>query len=83
MSRYTVIWWPPTLADLATLWMSYPNRQAIRIAADSIDQILAENPSTKGDEVREGLRRLVVPPLKVQFVVEDVDMQVRVLTVRV
>lgn len=83
MSRHTVIWWPPALDDLTVLWMDTNDRDSIRRAADAVDHILIENPSTKGSHVREGLRQLISYPLVVQFSVEEDDRTVTVWSVQI
>ncbi len=57
-------------------------RAAIAAAANSIDRELADDPLEKGEELREGLRVLTVPPLRVINDVYEADCKVDVLRVR-
>jgi hypothetical protein len=69
--------------DLTVLWMDSDDRDSIRRAADAVDRILIENPSTKGSHVREGLRQLISYPLVVQFSVEEDDRTVTFWSVKI
>jgi len=82
MNHFTVTWWPEARDELARLWVENPSRQQIADASDEIDRVLAVDPETRGETGPEGLRRLTVPPLTVQFVVEEPDQKVIVVTVR-
>ncbi len=79
MTRYTVVWLESTKDELAELWLDAPNRNAVTTA---VDQQLAENPSMKDAELREGLRSFFAPPLKAIFTVREEDRIVEVLRVR-
>src|SRR6266853_21863 len=57
------------------------NRNQIRLAADKIDSLLKWNPSTIGESRRESVRILVVPPLAVEYRVQDDDRIVNVVAV--
>lgn len=81
-TRYTVVWVQGALDDLAELWTSHVDRTAIAAAADALDRILAEDAPDKGTELREGLRVLVVAPLRVIFDVREADRTVEILRVR-
>jgi hypothetical protein len=82
MASYTVIWWPPALADLTTLWIDAANRDSITPAANVIDQALGDAPSKRGREIHEGLRKLTVAPLSVQFSIDEQDKRVTIWSVR-
>jgi plasmid stabilization system protein ParE len=82
MTRYTVVWPEGAEEDLARIWLSGPDREAVAAAADSIDSQLAENATVKGLELSEGLRALHAPPLRVLFVVRDEDRIVEILRVK-
>ncbi len=56
MNRYTVVWWPAALDELAKLWLL--DRAAVAAASDEADRRLAENPTEWGDEVAPGIRCL-------------------------
>ena len=73
MTRYTVTWVPNAQDELAQIWLDAPDRQAVTAATHRIDRELAEDAPTKGTEVSEGLRELIVPPLKVLFTASEAD----------
>jgi hypothetical protein len=69
------------LDDLAALWISAPNRDAVTAASRLIDAELSLDASTKGTEVAEGLRRFAAAPLRAFFTVDDGDRFVEVASV--
>jgi plasmid stabilization system protein ParE len=75
--RYTVIWTPDALDQLADVWLRATNRNAVTQAAYQIDQILRDDPGSKGVEFY-GDRLLVVTPLQVIFVTRPDDRLVEV-----
>jgi hypothetical protein len=82
MTRFTVSWRPEVQEDLAGIWLAAADRPAITFAADRIDQLLANDPTTQGNEVSEGLRAIAVDPLVVYFTVSEADRLVTVWAVR-
>jgi len=82
MTRYTVVWVQSAQDELAELWLSAPNRNAVTTAAHAIDEKLGEDAADKGSELSEGLRSLFEPPLKVIFTVSEDDRVAEVLRVR-
>jgi hypothetical protein len=83
MTRYTVVWVQSAIDALADLWLQSADRNAIAQATHEIDHELAEDASTKGRDLSEGLRSLRVPPLKVIFAVNEDDRIVEVLVARI
>jgi hypothetical protein len=82
MTRYTVVW-PESLEDeLAEVWLESTDRNEVTSAVASIDKQLAVDATEQGDELSEGLRALLVPPLKVLFTVRESDRIVEVVRVR-
>ena len=73
---YTVVWDPAVEQDLAHLWISAPDRQALSAAADQIDQLLRTDPEQQGESRPEG-RVLLIAPLGVLFHVLEQDRIVR------
>ncbi len=61
--------------------MAASDRQAVTAAQTAIDSQLAFSPETKGTVVAEGLRKLIVKPLKVFFEVSALDYRVKVISV--
>jgi hypothetical protein len=49
------------------------DREAVTSASYEIERLLQYNAPQKGEEVREGLRRIDISPLNAQFTVEDSD----------
>lgn len=82
MTRYTVVWVKSAQDELADAWLNSPNRGAVTEAAHWIDQELAEDASSKGHEVHEGLRAFFSPPLRILYEVRESDRTVEVLRVK-
>lgn len=82
MTRYTVAWASGAEDDLADIWLRAGDPDAVTRAADAIDVQLAQNPGAQGIELREGLRALFIPPLRVIFAVSENDRRAEVLRVR-
>ena len=82
MTRYTVVWVESAQSELASIWLSASNRNAVTVAADEIDRVLATDATDQGVNVSEGLRALFVQPLRVLFTASDEDRIAEVLRVR-
>ena len=78
MTRYTVTAVPRVEDDLARIWLSATDRQAVSRAADAIDRSLREDAPQKGEEAGPRLRRLMLPPLMAEFTVNEDD---RIVTI--
>jgi hypothetical protein len=78
---YTVVWLPDPLDRLAEIWMQAADRQAVRAAADRIDQRLRVDPDHQGVQLR-GKWYLIERPLAIQYVVRPDDRLVEVVQVR-
>jgi len=78
--RFTVIWSQDALDQLTALWLRAANRNAVTAAQHQIDQLLRIDPDTRGFPFF-GDRVLVVPPLRVRFSINTMDMIVEVLRV--
>lgn len=74
--KYTLIWKPTAEAELASLWTSAEDRQAITAAADAIDVLLRTDPNIRGESRSGPLRVLLVPPLGVDFEVYEAERRV-------
>jgi hypothetical protein len=79
--RYTVLYRPSAEQHLAAVWMAAPDRDAVRSAANTIDDLLSEDPDQRGESRYENVRILFVPPLGVDFEVNEQDRIVYVLSV--
>jgi hypothetical protein len=78
--RYTVVWTPAAEEDLAALWLTAPDRTAVTSAANTIDVVLANDPDQQGESRYDTVRELFVPPLGVDFDVQEPDRMVYVLS---
>jgi plasmid stabilization system protein ParE len=78
--RYTVVWTNFALARLTDLWLQTADRNAVTAAQHQIDQLLRVDPELQGVPFF-GDRLLVVPPLRVVFAVNPMDMIVEVFDV--
>ena len=83
MTRFTVVRVQSALDDLAEFWLEASDRNSVSRAADAIDRELAEDAPGKGNELSEGLRSLLAPPLKVIFTVREADRIAEVLVAKI
>jgi hypothetical protein len=63
------------------LWLDSGDRRSITEAANTIDRELAFDPGLKGEAVEEGLRELMVTPLRVLYSWSELDRLVEVVGV--
>ncbi|MFI5461497.1 MAG: hypothetical protein ACHRXM_39395 [Isosphaerales bacterium] len=82
MTRYTVVWHGSAHNELAELWTTARNRNAVTTAAHIIDVELSHDAATKGVEVSEGLRAFFAPPPRILFSVDEGDRLVEVVRVK-
>ncbi len=82
MTRYTVVWSKGAQDESMEIWMAAQDRRDVTAAIDAMDRQLAVDASLQGIEIREGLRALVVPPIKVLFSVREADRIVEIAKVR-
>jgi hypothetical protein len=75
--RFTVVWAPVAIDQLADAWAQATDRPAVTRAADEVDRILRTDPDRKGVPFF-GDRLLRVPPLRAVFTIHPNDMLVRV-----
>lgn len=81
MTRYTVVWVQSVEDELVEIWLSADDRNAITSATDTIDRELGMDAESKGEDAAEGLRSLIVSPLRVIFTVKTDDRIVEVVRV--
>jgi len=79
--RYRVAWTASAQEHLARVWLASDKRQSVTSAAASIDAELREDPESKGESRRAGVRILIVRPLGIQYEVIPEDRTVYVLSV--
>ena len=82
MSTFSVVWVRTALDQLSLIWLGASDRAAISAACARIDEQLSRNPIGAGEEVHEGLRRLVVPPLRVLYSANESDRLVEIGSVQ-
>ncbi len=69
-------------SELAAIWIQAADRRSVTAAQTLIDAELAVDPSSKGVEVAEGLRRIMAPLLLELFEVHEPDRLVEINKVR-
>jgi hypothetical protein len=79
--NFQVLWAPEAEEELAGIWLSATDRNAITVAAHLIDSALRTKPEDAGESREEGRRILLQPPLGVVFIVSAEDCRVSVLSV--
>ena len=79
--RYTVVWQPRAMLQLAQTWENAHDRSIITQAADKIDQLLANSPEMVGESRSDGFRTDCVGPLAFIFHVSEADRLVSVVRV--
>ncbi|MCE9544795.1 MAG: hypothetical protein K8T25_04650 [Planctomycetia bacterium] len=79
--KYTVLWTPSAERQLTRLWLDATDRDAVRGAADRLDEILAERPSTLGESRHGEFRIALIPPLGFEYKVQEADRLVKVIAV--
>jgi hypothetical protein len=84
MTPFQVIWSPTALRQLAAMWnaATSPVRLEITRAQHRIDQALAHDPKSAGQELGEGLWKIRDDPLFAFFEINDVHRILRVTDVR-
>ena len=81
MTRYKVVWSADAEDELASIWIRAFDRRAVTAAQAAIDGELALSPTTKGTEVSEGLRKLMISPLLAFFEVDEPARLVKVTAI--
>ena len=79
--KYRVAWTASAQEHLASVWLASDERQSVTSAAASIDAELREDPESKGESRRAGVRILIARPLGVEYEVIQADCTVYVLAV--
>ena len=79
---FTVVWSRSAESRLAEIWLESSQRECVSNAANAIDQELRRSPQTVGESRSGEDRAAIIPPLAVNFTVEEADRIVRVLSVR-
>ena len=82
MTRFTVIFKPQALGELAEAYLAAADRNGVVAAESEICSLLERRPSSAGRELHEGLREIVVAPLRMLFSASEPDRKVEIETVR-
>ncbi len=77
---FTVVWTPAAEQNLAALWLQASDRNMLAMASNTIDALLRQDPQTRGDPCFDTVRELIIPPLGVDFDVQEPDRMVYVLS---
>ena len=80
--RFTVIWDPDALEELAETWNETRNKKEVTWAVDKIDSELRNSPQTKGEPFN-GDFHITEGPIEVVYRVSEDDRLVTVLQVYV
>ena len=78
---YHVTWRPSAEQHLAQLWLNAIDRNAMTIAANTIDADLAQDPLAVGESRSGATRIYIVSPLAVYYTVDVASHQVAVWAV--
>ena len=79
--NYTVVWVHYALDQLAEVWNTAADRNAVAAASHRIDTRLTADPRNEGESRCEGERILIDPPLQVLFRVSEPERLVEVTEV--
>ena len=79
---FTVIWRAAAEEELAELWLSAADRNAVSNAVDEIDAMLQRDPLTAGESRSGKFRIVIVPPVAVHFRVREQSRKVSVVHIR-
>jgi hypothetical protein len=82
MTRYTVTYVRDALQDLARLWLGAFDRRAVTEAGDAVDQLLRNDAVEKSVPIGAERRQIIVPPLIVEFTIDEDDRIVTIWTIR-
>jgi plasmid stabilization system protein ParE len=79
--KFTVVWTSAAEQDLAAIWMAASDPDAVSQASNTIDFLLVRDPESRGEPSFDTVRILTIPPLGVDFEVQEPDRIVLVLSV--
>jgi hypothetical protein len=79
---YEVIWLPAALDELAAIWLDAPDRTAVTVASQRVDDRLTTNPLFEGESRASETERIAFePPLQVLVRVSQEERKVWVTAV--
>lgn len=79
--RFTVLWKPQAERTLLELWLESSDRETLTRAAEEIESLVRERPSSVGESRELGRRWLFVEPLGVDYSVSVNDRVVEIINV--
>ncbi len=71
--KFNVVWTRAAEQDLAAVWTEASDRRAVTSAADTIDDLLAQDPDAVGEVCFDTVRSFSVPPLGVDYEVIEAE----------
>jgi len=78
---FTVVWRDIAESELAHMYLEVPDREAVRRAADRIEFLLRRDPLALGKAHFGSHQLLRVPPLGVEFLIDELDRRVTVVAI--
>lgn len=81
MIRYTVVWHRRAEDDLAEIWLTASDRDAVTAAAGQADTMLSEDPELRGTRISPRAFELYLAPLYFMYQVSQPDRLVRIFSV--
>lgn len=79
--KHTVVWLPHAANELARLYNSAADKQAITDAANQLDRVLARSPEIVGESRGIKLRVTFEKPLGILYEFSEADRKVQVIHV--
>lgn len=76
--RFHLKWEPDSEHDLHLAWVWSKDPAAVHVANDAAMELLAIQPDKAGQHISEGLWRLDLPPLRLQYEINFAD---RIVTI--
>jgi plasmid stabilization system protein ParE len=80
--KFTLTWSDVALRQVAELWLSAVDRAAVTSATDRIDKLLTSDPQLHSAPLREGLHKIIVPPMVALFEIREGDRVVEIACIR-
>jgi hypothetical protein len=82
VSAFTVDWDDDALQLLAAVWMQAADKQDVSDAIDAAEALLARDPLANGRTLSEGLYRIDVPPVIINYTVDTGAHHVEIVWIR-
>jgi len=79
--NFTVKWEAAIRHELHELWAVAPDPAAVRVAADTAERLFGIDPFGAGRHLSEGLWRVDVPPLVINYTIDPDQNEVKITDV--